>query len=157
MAAPATAPRKFPLIPVVAAAIAVLLAVAAGVYLLRPQPVPSSDPTPSAEAKAYLTHLTLSDVSMEATENFMKQRVVEVKGFIQDNGPRSLSSIDVFCLFYGLDGREIHRERLPIVNSRNSPLKPGEKRLFRLPFDALPDGWNQSMPKMVIAQITFAQ
>jgi hypothetical protein len=25
-----------------------------------------------------------------------------------------------------------------------------------MPFDTLPDGWNQALPKMVIAQITFA-
>ncbi len=87
----------------------------------------------------------------------MKQQVIEVTGTIVDNGPRSLRSIEVYCIFYGINGQEIHRERLPIVSSKLAPLRPGEKRAFRLPFDALPDGWNQSIPKMVIAQITFAQ
>jgi hypothetical protein len=65
--------------------------------------------------------------------------------------------VSVYCLFYGVDGREIYRERVPIVGASAAPLKPGEVRAFRLPFDSLPEGWNQAMPKMVIAQITFAR
>ena len=101
-------------------------------------------------------NLALSDVSMKASENFMRQRVVEIEGKISNNGPRPLRSIDVYCLFYGVDGRELYRERVPIVPA-GAPLKPNQGRAFRLPFDSLPDGWNQAMPKMVIAQIAFAQ
>lgn len=93
---------------------------------------------------------------MKASENFMHQQVVEIEGKIANNGARPLRSVDVYCLFYGLDGRELHRERMSIVRSSTAPLKPGETRAFRLPFDSLPDGWNQAMPKMVIAQIVFA-
>ncbi len=93
---------------------------------------------------------------MQASENFMRQQVIEITGKIKDAGPRSLKSVDVFCLFFGVDGREIHRERLPIVSASNNPLRPGEIRSFRLPFDSLPEGWNQTLPRMVIAQITFA-
>jgi hypothetical protein len=34
-------------------------------------------------------------------------------------------------------------------------LKPGETKSFRLPFDAVPAGWNQQMPNLVIAGIDF--
>ena len=108
--------------------------------------------------KAYPPNLALSDVTMQATENFMKQQVIEVQGRIANNGPRPLAAIDVYCLFYGIDGRELYREKVPIiggVESRTS-LKPNGTRAFRLPFDSLPDGWNQAMPKMVIARIAFA-
>ena len=93
---------------------------------------------------------------MKASENFMKQQVVEVEGDIGNNGPRPLRSIDVYCLFYGIDGHELYRERSPIVPSTAPALKPGETRHFRLPFDNVPDGWNQALPKMVIARINFA-
>jgi hypothetical protein len=94
---------------------------------------------------------------MQATENFMQQRVVEIQGKITNNGPRALESVDVYCLFYGVDGREIYRERLAIVPPRGAALNSRETRSFRLPFDNLPDGWNQTMPKLVIAQIRFAK
>ena len=47
---------------------------------------------------------------------------------------------------------------LRIVGGAAHPerLKPGATKSFRMPFDTLPDGWNQAIPKMVIAQITFA-
>ena len=93
---------------------------------------------------------------MQATENFMNQQVVEVEGKIANAGPKPLRSVDVFCLFRSVDGSEIRRERLSIVRTAGKPLKPGEVRSFRLPFDSIPDSWNQAMPQMVIAQIAFA-
>jgi hypothetical protein len=94
---------------------------------------------------------------MKATENFMKQRVVEIEGRITNNGPRSLEEVDVYCLFRGIDGREIFRERSAIVRKKGAPLKSREARAFRLAFDSLPEGWNQALPTLVIAQITFAR
>jgi hypothetical protein len=142
--------------PIVVGLLVLIGLIAAVLYLRRPvSQAPQSGA--SAEAIAYLPYLGLSDVSMEANENFMKQRVIEIKGKITDKGPRSLRAVDVYCLFYGIDGREIHRERLPIVNAKTAALRPRETRSFRLPFDAVPDGWNQALPKMVIARIDFAE
>lgn len=142
--------------PIVVGVIVLLGLVGAFLYLHKPAPTVSPK-VASDEAKAYLPNLALSDVSMQATENFMKQRVIEVNGKITNKGNRPLRSIDVYCLFYGVTGQEIHRELLPIVNAKNAPLPAGETRPFRLPFDAVPDGWNQVMPKMVVAEIKFAQ
>ncbi len=155
MASPAAPTRRLPVLPLVVALIIAVALVAAAIYLNRPaRRAPDKGATP--EAKQYLQYLALSGVSMQASENFMKQQVIEVKGKITDNGPRALRSVDVYCLFYGINGQEVHRERVPIVPPQGPPLRSGETRSFRLPFDAVPDGWNQSLPKMVIAQITFA-
>ena len=148
--------KKLPVVPIVVGVLVAFLLLAVGFYFsTRPKPVAES--ASSDEAKAYLSHLALSDVSMQANENFMRQQVIEVKGKISDNGPRPIRSADVYCLFYGVDGKEIHRERVPIVQANATPLRPGETRPFRLPFDAVPDGWNQALPRMVIAQITFSR
>jgi hypothetical protein len=143
-------------LPLLLAAVVVLALVAGGIYLSRPLAKPAES-TASQEAKDYLANLGLSGVSMQASENLMNQKVVEVLGNISNNGPREVKSIDVFCLFYGVDGHEVHRERLRIVGGAGTPgiLKPGATKSFRMPFDTLPDGWNQALPKMVIAQITF--
>jgi hypothetical protein len=136
------------------AATVVLLA---GILLYLSRPVSSHRAPPaSGEAKAYVSKLSLSDVSMQATENFMKQRVVEIEGKIGNGGDRELRGIDVYCLFYDVSGHEIHRERVAVLNLKGSSLRPGESRAFRLPFDTLPEGWNQAMPKLVIAGIGFA-
>lgn len=131
--------------------------VLAGILFYLSRPAPSHRPPPaSGEAKAYVSKLSLSDVSMQATENFMKQRVVEIEGKIGNGGDRELRGIDVYCLFYDVSGHEIHRERISILNAKGAALRPGESRAFRLPFDTLPEGWNQAMPKLVIAGIDFA-
>jgi hypothetical protein len=158
MSSSSAVPKKksLPLVPVLVATV-VVLALGAGVVYLNHPVQKAEESAASQEAKAYLGNLGLSDVSMQASENLVNQKVVEVLGNISNNGPRELRSIDVYCLFYGVDGNELHRERLHIVGGIGTPgsLKPGATKSFRMPFDTLPDGWNQALPKMVIAQITF--
>jgi hypothetical protein len=150
--ATANAIRRIPVSAWVIAAVTIAILVAGAVYLNRPLKSVDGGGEAPADAKAYLPSLQLSDVTMQATENFMQQQVVEVQGKIANHGPRKLAVVEVYCLFYGPDGKELHRERLPIVRE----LAPGETRAFRLPFDSLPDGWNQAMPRMAIAKIAFA-
>lgn len=157
MAAAASPSRKLPVVPIAVGIFAVLAIVGGLVYLNRPAPPSRQNQPASPEAKAYVTHLRLGDVTLQAAENLLKQRVVEVQGKISNDGPRALQSVDIYCFFYSIEGREIHRERVPILEGKGRPLQPNETRTFRLPFDALPDGWNQAVPHMVIAQITFAQ
>lgn len=149
-------PKRFPVTWIIIAAATAVVLIAGLAYLSRP--VPRAPETPASdEAKAYLPNLALSDVEMKAAENFMKQQVVEIDGKISNNGPRTIRSADVYCIFYSADGKEVHRERVPIVPATSIVLGPHQTRPFRLPFDTLPDGWNQAMPRLAIAQITFAK
>jgi len=47
------------------------------------------------------------------------------------------------------------RQRVPIVTSKVGGLAPGVTKPFRLPFDNIPESWNNVMPQMVIARIDF--
>jgi hypothetical protein len=152
------ATRKSLPIGYIFSSVLVLLALVLGVlYLRRSGPKEPQNGPASPEARAYLSKLALSDVSMKATENFMKQQVVEIEGRIANNGSRPVEEVDVYCLFRGIDGHEIYRERSAIVRKKGAPLKSSETRAFRMAFDSLPEGWNQALPTLVIAQITFAQ
>src|ERR1700757_361653 len=88
---------KVPVAVLVAGVLVILAVIAAGVYLTRRPSTVLTQVTASAEAKAYLPYLPLSDVSMKATENFMKQQVVEVEGKISNKGPRTIESVSVYC------------------------------------------------------------
>jgi len=157
MAPPASSPKSFGSIPIIAAAVVAIILIAVILYFSHstPQPAPEAPATP--EAKAYVHNLKLSNVSVKAAENLMQQRVVEIDGDITNAGPRPLQIVEVYCYFYGVNGRQLARKRVPMVEKAGSPLKPGETRAFRLPFDTLPDGWNQAVPGMVIANIVFAK
>jgi hypothetical protein len=135
------------------AVLVIAAALAAGLvwYVNRPKPVEATTPL-SADAKAYVRNLQLSDVTMKATSSYADQALTEIEGKIANNGTRTVSHADVTCVFYNSYGEVILRERVPIVVTG---LKPGESRQFRLPFDDIPGGWNNQMPQLVIARIEF--
>ena len=134
--------------------LAIALALAGGLiwFVNRPHATTAAAPL-SADAKAYVRNLQLTDVTMKATESYVGQTVTEIEGKIANSGNRTVQRADVYCVFYDSYGQVILRERVAIVAAG---LKPGETRAFRLPFDAIPGGWNNQMPQLVIARIEFA-
>ncbi len=160
MASSVTVPqRKLPPAVYVAAALMVAVLLAGGFYLSRPSPRNEAK-GPSSEAKAYLPNIHLSGVEMKAAENFMRQQVVYLSGEIANSGSREIKRIDVYCIFSGVDGRDLYREPRSItgpMGGATGGLRSGQTRPFQLTFDNLPDGWNQAMPKLVIAGIDFGR
>ncbi len=106
----------------------------------------------TAEGKAYVHYLQLSDVHMQASESYAKQTLTEIEGNVRNVGNRAVERVDVTSLFYDVRGIMILRERATLVKK---PLKPGESRRFRLAFDDIPESWNNGMPQLVIAQVVF--
>ena len=119
---------------------------------MRQPPANSSKVTLTPEAKSYVRNLKLSEVSMKATESYVKQMVTEIEGKITNAGDRAVKQVQVYCIFYNSYGEVVLRERVPIVKSA---LQPGEMRPFRMPFDNIPGSWNTQMPQLVIALIDF--
>lgn len=120
-----------------------------------PKPAPPPPPVLTAEAKQYLDNLDLGNVHMQAAESFVNQRVVEILGDISNKGQRTVKLAEVTCVFRDYYGKELLRERVPIVGGGMGSLKPGQTKQFRLPFDDIPETWNQALPALVIAQIQF--
>lgn len=136
---------------------AVILIAGAGFWylFLRAAPALNQQLTLTPDARVYVRYLGLSDVEMKASENYMKATVVEINGKIANRGDRPLKLVEINCVFYDPYGQLILRERVAIVKRSSSPLKPGETRAFRLPFDSIPSTWNQTLPQLVIARIDF--
>lgn len=117
------------------------------------RPQPKLELTP--EANAYVRNLQLSDVTMKATANYMKQTVVEIEGKITNAGERPIDVVEIYCQFYDTYNHLVLRQRMAIVSAKMGGLKPGETKSFRLPFDDLPQSWNQTMPQLRIAGVRF--
>src|ERR1019366_9846375 len=107
-------------------------------------------------AKAYVRGLKLSNVDMQAHESYLKQSIVEITGNLGNTGDRVLRTVEINCVFYDPDGQVVLRDRVAIINPKTGALAPGETKPFRMAFDNVPEGWNQSMPQMVIAAIDFS-
>lgn len=121
------------------------------------QPTPDLPPL-TGDARAYVAggHLPISEVQMAAHESYLKQQVVEITGKIGNTGNRVIDIAEIYCVFYDSYGQVILRKRLPIVSEKMGKLAPGETKDFRLPFDEIPESWNQALPQIVIARIEFA-
>ncbi|MGB7758389.1 MAG: DUF3426 domain-containing protein [Bryobacteraceae bacterium] len=148
-------------IPPAAIVMGLLLAAGAGGFLywdrLSRQGPPAPPPL-TGEARAYIHNgfLKISDSDMQAHESYLHQQVVEITGNITNAGDRVLGTVEIVCVFYDPYGQVLLRERVAIVSRTMGKLAPGESKPFRLAFDNVPDGWNQTMPQMVIAAIDFA-
>ena len=135
---------------------AICIAVGGLVWYLERGPAPGTKgPVLTADAKSYVKHLKLSDVEMKATDAAMNIRVVEIVGKIRNDGDRPLKSVLLNCIFYDPYGQVVLKDRVEIVRAKTGGIKPGETKSFRLPFDTLPQSWNQGMPQLVIAEIVF--
>ena len=160
MAANKTATPKKTQLSIPPVAIVIVLVLAAGLagflYLDRAAKQPPPSPPPlTAEARMYVRYLNLSGVQMNAHESYLKQSVVEITGNIENKGDRKLDLVEITCVFYDAYGQVVLRERVPIVSQKTGGVAPGETKAFRLPFDTIPESWNQMMPQLVIARIDF--
>jgi hypothetical protein len=114
-----------------------------------------ADASLTPEAKAYVKNLQLSDVDIKANKSYLNLMIVEINGKIANAGDRPLDTVEIYCIFYDSYGQMVLRSRVPIVSPRMGGLKPGETKSFRLPFDEIPESWNQAMPQLVIAGVKF--
>jgi hypothetical protein len=148
---------KFEITPAILIIAAALLAAGGAVAWLTwgPKPAPPAPGVLTAEAKQYLGQLHLKNVAMQAAENYVQGRVVEITGDITNSGPRKIALIEVTCYFRNVQGQPIQRERVMVTGGRKGPLDPGATKPFRLAFDNLSAEWNQALPDLVIAQIQF--
>lgn len=122
---------------------------------LAPRPGPPPKPTLTAEARAYLPNLTLSDVLPQTSESYIQKSLFEIIGKVSNTGPKSVTGVQVTCVFRNYNGQEIKRELVSIIGPRAGSLTPKATKSFRLAFDDVPDEWNHQLPDFVIAQISF--
>ncbi len=158
-AAPLKEKRQVSIPPMLIVVVLALVAGLAGFLYLNhvarqpPPPVPRL--TGAAHDYVHNGFLPISDFRMEAHESYLKQQVVEITGKIGNTGDRVIDTVEIVCVFRDPYGQMVLRERVAIVK-KGSRLAPGESKPFRLPFDNIPEGWNQAMPDLVIARIEFS-
>jgi len=116
---------------------------------------PPAPPPLTGDARAYARNLKLTNVEMKAHESYLKQSVVEIEGNIQNVGDRIVKTVEINCVFYDSYGQVVLRERVPIVSPKIGAVAPEQIKPFRLPFDNIPESWNQMMPQLVMAAIEF--
>jgi len=141
-----------------AVVIGLVLVLGLGGFLVLDRAAKKEPPAPpplTGAARAYARNLKLTNVEMKAHESYLKQSVVEIVGNIQNVGDRMVKTVEINCVFYDSYGQVVLRKRVPIVSAKIGAVAPEQIKPFRLPFDDIPEGWNQMMPQLVMAAIEF--
>lgn len=154
-------------IPWVIAGAVVILGLAALVFFTgRRNTKPQVEGSTLSPADAYAPSLPITDVKMSEASNFAGGKVTYIDGNISNNGARTISGATVQVVFRNelnevsqkeTTALNLIRTREPYVDTQPvsaSPLKPGDKREFRLIFDHVTQDWNQQYPELTIIEVT---
>ena len=109
---------------------------------------------------------------------FQLEEIEHLAAPLGDHGARDVKQrrIDICIVSQGLDHAGEHgvgdrhanrnqggaiddktgRDALLQIMALEGAQPPGQTREFRLPFEGLPESWNQALPTLVIANISFA-
>jgi len=142
--------------------VSVILAAVVAVFVLEqhhavsgPASGGAGRPALSAEQKAYLPSLVLSDLRMSAAANFLGDTVTYLDGSITNQGAKPVRRVDVELNFVDTLNQVVLRENAHPLAGSATPLGPGETHAFRVTFDHMPADWNQSPPAARAVYVEF--
>ncbi len=152
---------------IVAGGLLLLLAIAALLFLTRPEGAPGPAAPAPAGPHAYGAKLEFSDLKMTEVENFVGGNVTYLEGQLANRGDRTLSGASVEVVFRNSLGEVVQKDTLAVrvhqqvgtytdvVDLRAAPLKPGGTRGFRLTFDHVSADWNHVYPELTVVAVSF--
>ena len=159
---PAPSPdQKRNWIPLLVGLIAVVVAVGAILFFLRPKSQGGIEPNPYAEK------LKLSDIKLSAAENYVGGTVTYLDFNITNTGYQALVGADVKAQFKDTMGQIVQKETIPLhvlvenqlagypdlVDMSRAPIGPGQTKTVRITLEHVSDAWNQSYPDMELVNL----
>ena len=159
---PAPSPdQKRNWIPLLVGLVAVVVAVGAILFFLRPKSQGGIEPNPYAEK------LKLSDIKLSAAENYVGGTVTYLDFNITNTGYQALVGADVKAQFKDTMGQIVQKETIPLhvlvenqlagypdlVDMSRAPIGPGQTKTVRITLEHVSDAWNQSYPDMELVNL----
>ena len=141
-----------------AAALIVVVAIGALVFVGRKKPAPA--PNTLLPADAYAASLPLSQLAMSESTGLSGDKVTYLDGHVRNTGDHTVSMATVQVVFQNDEALApqidtvpltLIRTRQPYIDTEpisSEPLKPGDDREFRLIFETVPENWNTQMPEV---------
>lgn len=121
----------------------------------RPGASPSSASVLTAEARAYLDRLTVTEARMSAARNMAGDTVTYLDAQIANQGDRLVRRVELRLEFHDALNQVVLREKAFPVTPRTAPLKPGESRPFQVAFEHMPAEWNRAPPAVTAVNVQF--
>jgi hypothetical protein len=152
-------------LPLIIAAIVVLVVIGALVLFLGHSKNASSVTPISAQPDPYAASLPITNLAMSESTSLSGSKVTYLDGHIVNQGARTVSGISIQVLFrdYAHEVAWNETQPLQLIRTREpyidtepvsaAPLKPGDQRDFRLAFDGVPDSWDGAYPDLRIVHV----
>jgi hypothetical protein len=157
------APERGGLSPAVWGVAALIVLVAVGIFVFTAKKAPPT-PTTLQPPAAYASSLPLTNLAMSESDNLSGGKMTYLDGHIQNTGSRTVTGATVQVVFANDEAMPPAIQTVPLTLIRMTqpyidiepvsaePLKPGDSHDFRLPFESVPQNWNQQMPEVRIIQ-----
>jgi hypothetical protein len=147
------------------ATVVVVLLAAVIVFTLEHGRKPAAVTPVSAALDPYAASLPITGLAMSESANLAGGKVTYVDGHIVNTGSRTITAITVQVLFRDAVREVTQNETQPLhlIRTRDpyidiepvsaDPLKPGDRRDFRLIFDAVSRDWDGAFPEIRILKV----
>jgi hypothetical protein len=123
---------------------------------------------PSAQDKAATAPLTeifdpstvqnslqLSHLSIATSENFARQKIYIISGYLKNVSDKPLRMAELKMAFTDFDGKTILDYRQKVLDRNQKPLPPGVEFRFEVRQENLPHGWNYRVPITEVSKIGY--
>lgn len=133
------------------------------IYSSRSSPDRAVQPTViggGAPTDPYAPKMQVSDVRLSQADNMIGGTVTYVEGYVTNTGDKTVTSATLEVTFKNTMSQVVQRQSEPlwIIQAREpavdvatlaaSPLKPGDKREFRLSFERISADWDRQPPAL---------
>jgi len=109
----------------------------------------------TAEERAYLQHIVISDAQVSAATNFLGDMVTYVEAKATNTRTRPVRQLEVRLEFSDMLNQVVLRETTYPITPLMPPLAPGETRAFRATLERMPAEWNQAPPTITPVALHF--
>lgn len=160
----AAAGKSFPTAAVGLAVVAVLILLAALIFLGRHKAGAPGTDGAAAMSAAYAGNVKLDGVEMSESTNMAGSKDTYLDGKITNSGPSTVTAVRVTVAFAS-DGGGSQTETVPVnlIRMRQpevdtepvsaEPIAPGATKEFRLIFDDIKPEWNQQTPEIRVTGV----
>jgi heme A synthase len=142
------------LIVVVAVLLGIMLG--AAVWMLHTRSTRSQTRSAlTADERAYLQRIVISDAKVSAATNFLGDMVTYLDAKVTNAGTRSVRQLDLRLEFSDMLNQVVLRDTVHPITPPMPSLNPGETRAFRATFERMPAEWNQAPPTITAVGLHF--
>jgi len=136
------------------------IVVVVGVFLLwafvpSAQDKSAAPLTEISDAGAVQNSVQLSHLSIATSENFARQKIYVISGYLKNVSDKPLRMAEIKMAFTDFDGKTILNYSQKVLDRNQKPLPPDVEFRFEVRQENLPHGWNYRVPITEVSKIGY--